>query len=175
MEIAGKNILLRPWRSGDEGSLVRYANNRKIWVHLRDRFPYPYTRKDAREWIRSTRRRTGPPLHFAIDVLGEAVGGAGLEPGSDVHRLAAEVGYWLGEPFWGRGLATEATRYLTEYAFEQFDYERLQAIVFESNPASCRVLEKAGYELEARMKRSIFKDGKLMDCFLYVRLREDSV
>jgi RimJ/RimL family protein N-acetyltransferase len=171
MELAAGPVVLRPWRKGDEAVLVRHANNRNVSIHLRDRFPYPYTAEHAAHWIGLCEAHEARPLHFAVCVDGEPVGGAGLEPQGDVHRKTAEVGYWLGESVWGRGLATHALRLLTGYAFSAFDFERLQACVYETNPASGRVLEKCGYRLEGRLQRSVFKEGRLLDTFLYARLR----
>jgi ribosomal-protein-alanine N-acetyltransferase len=166
-------LTLRRWRAGDIEALVRYANNRNVWINLKDRFPHPYTEVDARAWIAHCEARTGDPLSFALDWQGEAIGGLGLEPQDDIYRLTAAVGYWLGEPFWGRGLMSHAVRALSDYAFASFDLQRLQAAVFEWNVGSARVLEKAGYTCEARMRRSIIKDGRLADSLLYARLRND--
>jgi RimJ/RimL family protein N-acetyltransferase len=116
VELTLARCTLRPWRRGDESSLVLHANDRRVWLNLRDRFPHPYTAKDADEWIAHAGAQA-PVLNFAIVVDGAAVGGIGLEPGTDVHRRSAEVGYWLGPPFWGRGIATEALRAVTDYAF----------------------------------------------------------
>lgn len=163
---------LRPWRPDDEAALVRYANDRAVWVNLRDRFPYPYKPDDARAWIRTVETEGEPVLNFAIDLAGEAIGGAGLRRFDDVMRRTAEVGYWLGRPFWGRGFATAAVAELTAYAFATFDFVRLEAGVFEWNPASARVLEKNGYVLEGRLRRSVFKDGRVGDSLLFARLRD---
>ena len=171
MKLETERLVLRPWREGDEPSLVRHANNRKVSINLRDHFPYPYTMEDARAWIARCRTAAQPHQNFAIEHAGEAIGGIGLLPMSDVSRFTAEVGYWLGEEYWGRGLATEALRCLTGYAFESLQYERLEAWVFATNPISCKVLEKSGYEHEATLRRSAFKDGRFLDCNLYVRLR----
>jgi RimJ/RimL family protein N-acetyltransferase len=161
---------LRPWRVGDEASLVRYANNRSVSRNLKDRFPYPYTAADANAWIERASTQTLVTA-FAIVVDGGAVGGIGIELGTDVHRRSAEIGYWLGEPFWGRGIATEALRAVTEYAFEHFDICRLEAGVFDWNPASARVLEKAGYTLEGRARLAVVKDGRSGDRLLYALVR----
>jgi RimJ/RimL family protein N-acetyltransferase len=162
---------IRSWRPGDAVALARYADNRKVWINLRDSFPHPYTRKDARDWIRQAKEQN-PETQFAIASTEEAIGGIGLLLQYDIYRRAAEVGYWLGEPFWGRGIATKALRALTEYAFAQFDLARLFATVFEWNPASARVLEKAGYQCEGRLRRAVTKDGKTIDEFLYSIIRE---
>ncbi|MFQ5503240.1 MAG: GNAT family N-acetyltransferase [Planctomycetota bacterium] len=173
MELAAKACLLRPWRKGDEEALVRHAGNRKVWRNLTDRFPHPYTVEDASAWIRTVEEQGAPPRNFAIVVGGEAVGGAGLNLLEDVHAKTADIGYWVGETHWGRGLATQSLTALTDYAFATFELERLQARVFEWNRASCRVLEKAGYFLESRQRSSVFKEGRLADMFIYVRLRSD--
>lgn len=164
------HLLLRPWRSGDEESLVEHANDRRVSIQLRDRFPYPYTMEDARQWI-SVAEKQAPVTSFAIEVGGCAVGGIGLIVGEDVFRRSAELGYWLGVRLWGQGLMTEAVRLVTEHGFEQMDLVRNFAGVFESNPASARVLEKAGYTLESRMRKAAVKEGRILDQLLYVRVR----
>jgi RimJ/RimL family protein N-acetyltransferase len=161
---------MRPWEPRDALSLVMYANNRNVSRNLRDRFPFPYETAHAEAWIGRCLEQAERPQSFAIDVAGQAVGGIGIDVFDDVQRLTAEIGYWLGEPHWGRGLATAAVRMMTTYAFQTFGLERLQASVFEGNSASMRVLEKCGYALEGRLSRSIVKDGRVMDSFLYARL-----
>ena len=157
---------LRPWEARDKASLVLHANNRRVAERLTDRFPHPYTSADADAWLSLTADRN-PPTNLAIVVAGEAVGGVGIEVRSDVHRKSAEIGYWLGEPYWGRGIATEALRAMTAYALTEFDLCRLSAGVFEGNAASARVLEKAGYVLEGRFRRSVFKWGRILDEWIY--------
>jgi RimJ/RimL family protein N-acetyltransferase len=157
---------VRSWRTDDLTSLVAYADNRKIWLNLRDRFPHPYTRRAGREFLHSmvTQR---PETAFAIDVGGEAVGGIGFLMMPDVERVSAEIGYWLAEPFWGRGMVTEAVVAVTRYAIETHGFTRMFAVPFASNAASCRVLEKAGYVLEGRLRRSAIKDGQIIDQLQY--------
>lgn len=157
---------VRSWETGDVPSLVRHANNRKIWLNLRDRFPHPYTERDGRNFIHTARRMT-PETFFAIAVDRAAVGGIGFVLYPDVERVSAEVGYWVGEAFWGRGVVTEALVAITRYAIETHQLTRLFAVPFAYNTASCRVLEKAGYTLEARLRRSAIKDGQIVDQFLY--------
>jgi RimJ/RimL family protein N-acetyltransferase len=166
MELNLRTCVIRPWRASDVDSLVAHANNRKIWINLRDRFPHPYTARDGRTFIRAARKMQ-PETFFAIAVNGAAVGGIGFVMLQDVERVSAEVGYWLGEPFWGRGIVTEALIAVTEYAIEQHRLTRLFALPFAFNTASCRVLEKAGYLLEARLRRSAIKDGSVVDQLQY--------
>ncbi len=171
-ELKLARCMLRPWREGDEPALVRHANNRHVWINLVDLFPHPYTLADAKWWI-GTGSRMEERVAFAIVVDGEAVGGIGLERSRDVYRGTAEVGYWLGEAYWGRGIAPQALLAVTEWAFATQDLVRLEAGVFEWNPASARVLEKAGYTLEARNRKAVTKDGRTIDRLLYARLRPE--
>lgn len=157
---------VRSWEPADLESLVRCANNRKIWLSLRDRFPHPYTRRNGQDFIKLARQMV-PETFFAIAVNGAAVGGIGFVMGQDVERVSAETGYWLGEPYWGRGIATEALMALTRYAVEHHELTRLFALPFADNLASCRVLEKAGYVLEGRLRRSAIKDGEIKDQLQY--------
>ena len=138
----------------DAAALRRYANNRKIWINLRDVFPHPYTLQDAIAFLGCVAQEK-PETAFAIATPTEAIGGIGLRLGVDVHRKTAELGYWLGEPFWGRGIVSEALAAFTRYAFETFDLQRIYAEPFADNAASVRVLEKAGFTCEGRMRRSI--------------------
>lgn len=161
---------LRPWQPTDAASVARHANDRRIWRNVRDRFPHPYTLADADAFLArvcAMQPRTG----FAIEVDGEAVGGIGLEPGSDVERRSAEIGFWLGTAFWGRGIMTAAVVATTEHAYQCFDLCRIHAIVFAWNPASMRVLEKAGYQREGVLRKSVSKDDQVIDSVLYAHLR----
>jgi len=165
-----KTCTLRSWEWRDRDSIVRHANNKKVSINLRDRFPYPYTARDARNWLDMVVDQK-PETNFAIDVGGEAVGGIGFTSQHDVGRRSAEIGYWLGEPFWGRGIATEALIAVTDYAFANFDLCRLFAHVFDWNGASARVLEKAGYAFEGRLRKSVTKDGQTIDQLMYAIIR----
>lgn len=171
MQIALERCRVRSWRRGDEASLVKHANNRHVWINLRDRFPHPYTSDDAARWMAWVLAER-PETNFAVAVGEDAVGGVGYEIQPDVHRRSAEIGYWLGEAYWGRGIMTEAVRAVTEYAFRTHNLLRLFAAVFEWNPASMRVLEKAGYSKEARLRRSAVKDSRVIDQVLYAITRE---
>jgi len=163
---------VRSWRRSDAAGLPRHADNRKIWLNLRDAFPHPYRASDARAFIRDCLEQD-PETRFAIAVDGEAVGGIGFALNADVERISAEIGYWLSERYWGRGIATEALRAVTRYAMEAHDLTRLYAVPFAGNRASTRVLEKAGYVLEGRMRRSAVKDGKVLDQLLYAFVAPD--
>ena len=166
MELTGSRCIVRPWRAGDAASLVQYANNANIARHLRDRFPHPYTLRDAKGFIHSS-ASARPHISFAIVVGQEAAGGIGISEGSDVERFSAELGYWLGEPFWGRGIATEAVQLVSAYAFDTCGLLRLFAVPFIENRQSTRVLEKAGYAREAILRSSAVKDGTVRDQALY--------
>jgi len=166
MELIGQLVTLRAWRSADVASLVKYANNPNVARQLRDRFPHPYTAADARQFVQAT-SKDRPTTGFAITVNGEAVGGVGIAPGADVERFSAEVGYWLGEPFWGRGLTLDAVRLISGYAFTTCNMLRLFALPFADNLQSTRVLEKAGYTREAILRASGVKDGVPKDQALY--------
>jgi ribosomal-protein-alanine N-acetyltransferase len=154
--------VIRSWEPRDAEPLAVHANNRNIAINLRDRFPHPYAKRDARDYILWSRKRS-PETVFAIAVDGAAVGSIGFLVGADVERVSAEMGYWLGEAFWGRGIATEALVAMTKYAIDTHHLTRVFALPFASNAASCRVLEKAGFALEGTLRRSAIKDGVVID------------
>jgi RimJ/RimL family protein N-acetyltransferase len=163
---------LRPWRPGDEDALARHADDRRVWLNMRDAFPHPYTRRDAEAWVAHASAQS-PATAFAIVMDGEPVGGIGLMRQADVHRHTAELGYWIGAAYWGRGLATAAVRAVTAYAFDELGLLRVYAMPFAPNRASARVLEKAGYLLEATLRRHVLKDGRLLDELVYAALRDE--
>lgn len=169
MELECGPCTIRSWHRGDEDNLPSHANNREIWINLRDQFPYPYTRADAKRWLKHITAVT-PETSFAIDVNGEAVGGIALVLHDDVERCSAEVGYWLSEQYWGRGIATAALKAITEYAFTHLKLTRVFAVPFARNDASIRVLEKAGYTCEGRLRRSAIKDGVVLDQLMYAKI-----
>jgi [ribosomal protein S5]-alanine N-acetyltransferase len=155
----------------DATALVKHADNLNVARHLRDRFPHPYTPADARRFLESI-VVARPITTFAIDVSGEAIGGIGFSPGTDVERFSAEIGYWLAEPFWGRGIATEALRLVSDYAFASCNVLRLFALPFADNARSTRVLEKAGYTCEGILRASSVKFGAPRDQALYALVNE---
>jgi [ribosomal protein S5]-alanine N-acetyltransferase len=166
MELELKHCTVRSYRLDDAESLAAYANNRKIWLNLRDGFPHPYTVEDGHNFINRALDMQ-PETNFAICVDEIAVGGIGFVLHSDIERISAEIGYWLGEPFWGRGIVSEALAALTAYAIQTHDLQRVFAVPFAHNKGSARVLEKAGFQLEGCMRSSAIKDGKILDQLLY--------
>ena len=172
MELDAGGCRIRSWRRGDVASLTEHANNPRIARNVRDMFPSPYRTEDAEHWL-AVVSCMQPESQFAVDVNGHAVGGIGISPGLDVHRIDGELGYWLGEEFWNRGIMTSAIKAFVPYAFSTFNLERIHANVFEWNVASGRVLEKAGFVLEGRMRRAALKDGIVIDVLLYAMIRPD--
>jgi len=170
MQLTLNRCTIRPWRLDDAESIARHANNRKIWLAVRDAFPHPYTINDAHEFIRMATVEE-PTTRFCVEVDGVAAGGIGVHPGQDVHRYTATVGYWLGEEFWRRGIMTEAVTAVTDFWFDNFPLRRISAEVFANNPASARVLEKAGFIFEGRLKNHVVKDGEVLDSLLYARTK----
>jgi [ribosomal protein S5]-alanine N-acetyltransferase len=163
---------IRPWTPNDLHNLVTYANNWNIAKNLTDKFPFPYTETDGKEFIEWATQDF--PMHIlAIDIAGEAAGGIGIHPQDDIHKKNAELGYWLGEPFWGRGIMTRAVKQMTDFAFNTYDIDRVFARPFGTNKASQRVLEKAGFTIEAKFANVLYKHGEYMDEFIYAIRREN--
>jgi [ribosomal protein S5]-alanine N-acetyltransferase len=161
--------VLRPWRAEDKGDLLRLANNRRVWRNMTHTFPHPYTEADAALWLRIA-ADPGRSIQLAIDVDGQASGGIGAIAGEGIYAATAQFGYWLGEPFWGRGIATAAASALAHRIGEEGLFARLEAHVFEWNPASMRVLDKAGFTREAVLRCAATKDGRLINTVLYARV-----
>lgn len=167
--LRGLRCLVRPWRLADADSLARHANNLNVARQLRDRFPHPYSRANALTFLKFA-TQDEDPTNLAIEVHGEAVGGIGYVPGADIERFSAEIGYWLGESHWGRGIVTEALTLVTEDVFRRRNLLRLFALPFADNIGSTRVLEKAGYVLEGILRGSAVKFGKPRDQAIYARV-----
>jgi RimJ/RimL family protein N-acetyltransferase len=165
------SVTLRAPRQTDARVLTARLNNREIWINLRDRMPHPYALADANDWLQSVRHQD-PRVSFLIDLDGEAVGGIGLVLGTDIERCSAEVGYWVGVEHWGRGIATAAVSRICRYAFEDLGLLRVFATPIAWNPASSRVLEKAGFQREGTMRSACIKDGKVVDMLLYAKVRD---
>ena len=166
------SFFLLPWKNTDLDSLVKFANNKKIADNLTDKFPYPYTEEYGKAFIDYTKSHN-PLIVFAIDIEGQAIGGIGVHPQTDISRKNAELGYWLAEPYWGNGIISEAVKIIIPYAFQNFEINRIYAIPFESNIASQRVLEKAGFTFEARFEKTLIKNGVLLD-ELFFAIRKDT-
>lgn len=158
--------MVRKWQMADAPSIARYADNKKIWINLRDAFPHPYSIRDAETFI--SRAMDGNKItSFAIATGSEAIGSIGLIPGSDVHRYTAEMGYWLAEPFWGKGIMTRAVKIVADYAVRDMKLVRVFAEPFATNPASARVLEKAGFRREGTLRSNVVKEDRILDQYLY--------
>lgn len=176
--IAGPGFVLRPWRRDDAESLQRHADDAEVSRFLSDRFPYPYTAADAEAFLDGL-AQTGTAWAIAADGASadgepagqQAIGGIGVEPGRDVHRLTGQIGYWLGRAYWGRGLMSVALPLWCTHLFARYPFERLQAIVYAGNAASARVLERSGFALEGIQRRAAIKRGEILDVLLYARLR----
>ncbi|MBI2279268.1 MAG: GNAT family N-acetyltransferase [Bacteroidetes bacterium] len=160
------NFILRNWNSDDLSSLVKYANNYNIAKNLTNLFPYPYTIEHGKVFIEKA-NSSNAHLILAIDINGEAIGGIGLHPQTDIHIKNAELGYWLAEPFWGNGIITSAIKQIVEKGFMELDIERIFARPFGTNIGSQKVLEKAGFNLEARLEKTILKNGEYLDELIY--------
>ena len=165
------DYILRPWRSSDLDSLVKHADNYNIAKWLTDQFPHPYTYESGQGYIEMV-GKDNPTKVFAIEIDGEAAGSIGVFPQSDIHQKSAEIGYWLSEKYWRNGIMSSAIRDIVKYGFDTFDIVRIYARPFSTNIGSQKVLEKAGFTLEAKLKKAIFKKGELMDELIYVKFKE---
>jgi [ribosomal protein S5]-alanine N-acetyltransferase len=170
MELKSGDMLLRPFRLSDADRLTLLANNIKISRNLRDGFPHPYTRADAVAFIQHCREMQVDTF-FAIEIRGEHVGNISISPCNDVYRKSAEIGYFIGEPYWNKGIATRAVNLIVDYGFSNLGLARIHTGVYEYNPASQRVLEKCGFVREGIFRKSIYKDGELWDEIRYAILR----
>ena len=171
MELKIGRYMIRDWRTLDSSSIVKYANNKKIWANLRDGFPHPYQLSDAERFLSNVAQQN-PRKIFAIADDKEAIGSIGLRLGEDVHRFTAEIGYWLAEPFWNKGIMSKIVIRFAEFAFEKFALNRIFAEPYTENTASVSVLEKAGFVLEGTLRASVFKDGKVLHQLLYAKIRQ---
>ena len=164
-----EKIMLRSLKDDDKEVLAQLANNKKIWLNVRDILPYPYTIDDAIFFINLTKKEN-PQMSFAIEFDGEFCGMVGLMAQLDIYRKTAEIGYWLGEPFWNKGIATTAVAMVTEYGFKELDLVRIHTGIFEYNIGSMKVLEKNGYKKDCVFEKSIIKDGKIIDEHRYAKI-----
>lgn len=170
--IKSKKFILRPFRPGDEKSLVSNINNQKICRNLY-RVPYPYALKDAKEWIAKNlkwnKTKNAAEKHFVININGEVAGAVGFS--NIVINHKAEIGYWLAEKYWGQGVMTQAVKLATRYGFEDLKLVRIYAEVYPWNKASMRVLEKCGYKFEGVLRKGVKKSQKFIDCHLYAKVK----
>ena len=171
MVLTGEDIKLRQFEDKDMQSVARLCNNIKIWDNVRDFLPHPYTQKHAQEFIRTCRGEV-PQVTFAIEYKGDLTGCIGLVKQTDIYKLTAEVGYWIGEPYWGLGIATKSVNLIVEYGFYRLDLVRIFTGVFDFNKASQRVLEKAGFKLEGIFEKSVLKNGVIISEYRYAKVKE---
>jgi len=164
------SIRLRPFALSDIQRLAQLANNKNVWDNLRDYIPHPYTEKDAEDYIIFCNNQN-PMTNFAIEYNNELVGTIGLILQKDVYRKSAEIGYWIGEPYWGKGIVTKAVELMVEYGFQNLDIIRIFTGVFDFNIGSQKVLEKNGFEKEAVFKNAIFKNGKICNEVKYAKIK----
>lgn len=162
--------VIREWDLADCDALPKHADNPRIATNLRDAFPSPYRREHAERYIAMVNRQA-PKTAFAVEVGGEAVGGIGLVIRDDVERISAELGYWLSEQHWGKGIMTEAVRAFTDWGFATFQLTRIFAVPFVTSVGSVRVLDKAGFVCEGRLRKSAIKRGHVIDQWMYATVR----
>lgn len=163
------DVVIRPWKKEDAEQLASIADNRAVWLNVRDRFPHPYTLDDAVQWLELNSKQE-VIQNFCIEYKEKVAGSVGVIRKDDVYRKTIEIGYFVGEPFWGKGVATGAVAQMLQYIHKTFDVVRIYAEVFGHNKASMSVLRKNGFYLESIRKRSVYKDGKIMDDYVWVKL-----
>jgi ribosomal-protein-alanine N-acetyltransferase len=166
-----EEVQIRPWKPEDAAPLAAICNNKKIWLNVRDTFPHPYTIANAVEWIAFTLNQQ-PITNMAIICNGSIAGSIGVMLKEDVYRKSIEIGYFLGEQYWGKGIATTAVGLLLEYIKSNFDVIRIYAEVFGHNAASMKVLEKNGFHLEGIREKAVIKNKVIMDDFVWVKFLE---
>lgn len=162
------DFILREWEIEDAISIAKHANNKKIADNLRDAFPYPYTLSNAKEYISfCINTDSKKNILRAITIDGVAVGSIGVFGKDDVYRKSAELGYWLAEDFWNKGIITRAIKQITDIAFNELDIVRIFAEPYFNNIGSRRVLEKSGFELEGILRKSVYKNNIYLDSYIY--------
>jgi RimJ/RimL family protein N-acetyltransferase len=169
--VTPEEVTLRPWTRDDAVALVRLGDDRDIWLNLRERFPRPFTQASADLWLAEHAAENASQKSFAVLFRGQLAGGIHLRRREDINHICADLTFWVGKPYSGRGIGTAAVEAATAHAFDALGLERVQAFVFDWNPASARVLENAGYKLEGRLRHYVLKDGRYGDALLYARLR----
>lgn len=174
MTIPFGDFQIREFQQTDVSSLVKYANNYNVARFLRDAFPHPYTQEHAVRWINFVTIDSFN-LSFAIANEKELIGGIGATPNQDVNRFTSEIGYWLAEPFWNKGIITKAVKTFCSYLFTNYDFNHLTASIYEGNDASIRVVQKVGFVLEGVMRKNVFKENRFLDQYIYGLLKEDFI
>lgn len=159
-------FVLRNFTAADKPQLITYLNETNVTRFLSSRIPYPYTEDDAIWWIEQGSKNG---IIRAIEVDGECVGCIGAEPGQFEYAYSAEVGYWLAEPFWGKGYASKALALLIDEVKNTNEIVRLHASVFAGNEVSCKVLEKCGFTAEGHLEKAAYKQGTFYDTHLYAK------
>ena len=167
--LTNENVTIREFTTDDKYRLAELANNPKISINLRDGFPNPYTVSDAENFLEKYAAQQSS-LVLAIEYNGVYVGNIGLHKATDVYRKSAEIGYFLGEPYWNLGIMTKAVNMICNYGFKTMDIVRIHAGIFSFNPASMRVLEKCGFKKEAVFEKAIIKEGKIYDEIRYAKI-----
>ena len=166
-------IIIREWKIEDKTALVENLNNMNVLNNLRDGLPYPYTEDDAEGFIRAMlsadKEKT---FAFAITLNGKVIGSIGVFRQDNIHYRTAEMGYYMGEKYWGRGYMTEAVKLVCDFVFENTDIIRIFAEPFAYNSASCRVLEKAGFIFEGVLRSNAYKDGNIVDMKMYAIVKQ---
>lgn len=165
---------IRKWALADAEDLAAALSNKKVQDNLRDGLPYPYTERDGADFISAILSADeNETFAFAITADGRVVGSIGVFRQGNIHRRTAELGYYLAEEYWGKGIMTEAVRQVCEYVFEKSDILRIYAEPFAYNTASCRVLEKAGFQYEGTLRKNAVKNGEVIDMKMYSLLKEE--
>lgn len=166
------NCRIRKWELSDAKDLAVALSNTKIQDNLRDGLPYPYTEQDGVDYISAMlSANENDTFAFAITVEGKVIGSIGVFRQGNIHRQTAEVGYYIAEEYWGKGIMTEAIKQTCKHVFDNSDIIRIYAEPFAYNAASCRVLEKAGFKYEGTLRKNAVKNGKIIDMKMYSLLR----
>lgn len=163
---------LREWQLSDARNLAMAINNKKVLDNLRDGIPYPYTEQDGKEFITSILTADkNSTFAFAIEIEGKVVGSIAVFRQNNIHFRTAELGYYLAEEYWGKGIMTEAVMQVCKYIFDNSDVIRIYAEPFAHNIGSCRVLEKAGFQFEGLLRANAVKNGAIIDMKMYALIR----
>ncbi|WP_337865262.1 GNAT family protein [Ignavibacterium sp.] len=172
LKFLNDKYMIRDFQLSDADALVMYANNYKIFKWVKDNFPYPYTPRDAELWI-SVSKNINDGIYYAIAYEKELIGGIGVKFKEDVYKFSWELGYWLGEPFWNKGIITDAIKVFTKYLFSNYNIRSITANVYEGNKASMKALTKAGFKLDGVIRKAVFKEKVFRDLYVYSILREE--